>query len=120
MGEDGVRVTTAHTTAWMQRDAASRFGVQEVEQRSGPTYRSCCREPECTLVHEDRPGWRTSTELMYRRYGMPMLQEQTSVTPQSQKKRIFRGSLLFSFQLYAIKRPHLDVEYSCPYHQLIH
>ena len=23
-------------------------------------------------IHEDRPGWRTSTELMYRRYCMPI------------------------------------------------
>jgi hypothetical protein len=26
-------------------------------------------------VHEDRPGWRTSTELMYWMYGMSILQE---------------------------------------------
>ena len=28
------------TSAWMQRDAASRSGVPEGEQCSGPTYRS--------------------------------------------------------------------------------
>jgi hypothetical protein len=43
-------------------------------------------------IHEDRPGWRTSTELMYRMYCMPILQEQKSVTQQSWKKTISRGT----------------------------
>ena len=66
-------------------------------------------------IHEDRrgglpPGWRTSTELMYRMYGMPFLQEQKNgdaakagpseavlglagIVPLEGKKRIFRGAL---------------------------
>jgi len=45
-------------------------------------------------IHEDIvPCGYSSTELMYRTYGIPILQEQKSVTLLSRKKDIFGGAL---------------------------
>jgi hypothetical protein len=48
------------------KDAAIRRTEGRAKQEARAENRSVYE------IHEDRPGWRTSKELMYRMYGMPI------------------------------------------------